>query len=160
MPCTNPYQDSALPVDSCPADTDLLMFSQADGTQVFRTWGTVRSCLLTQIKAGFLEIVVGVTRDNDGNIMMDDTATSLTILQANIIQDSIWITLGVEVPRDQEGVQVQDYTPIYAPDGNSVTCNFLQNYSNDDVLIFHYLYLIQSSVAQDTFDDTFDNTFF
>lgn len=108
-------------------------------------------------KFGFLQVVVGVTLDGDGNVIMDDTATSLTISQANVIQDSAWVTNGVEVPRSADGIQVQCYTPVYTQ--NDITFNFLQSYSDNDVLIFHYAYLT-SQTFEDTFDDTFDSTFF
>jgi hypothetical protein len=94
------------------------------------------------LKSAFFQVVVGVTRDSNDNIIMNEGDTQLIISQANVQNDSIWISFGgIELPREADGVEGTIYygSPIYEAD--KVTINFIQGFGLGDKLIFHYTYI-------------------
>lgn len=133
-------------IGGCPANGEyFFMIGVAGGAYdqgyALRSVANVRKCFLSSIKFVALQIVVGVTLDGGGNVIMDDTDTQLVISQPNILQDSVWITnAGPEMPKDGTGVSVAYFGDVIT--ANDVTINFIQTFGTGTTVIVHYAYSI------------------
>lgn len=138
--CSGEFSTLAPTIGGCPADTELLFFCNVAGQQggyAFRPWGTVKACLLTGLKIGFLQFKVGAP----GSPMVAGQDT-LIVNQNNIIQDSVFITLGgPELPRDD--TTSISYGVTYNPSAPTpnFTVIFDQAVQNSQEYIVHYAYV-------------------
>lgn len=138
---------STLPVlAGCPGSGEYFFMVGADGglgtgKYALRPASDIKACFLSAIKKDKIQVVVGVTEDGDGNIIMSNTSTQLVITRSGIIQGSVWVTAtGPEMPQEADGVSTAYYgEPQYS--GDEVTINFIQSFGDGDVVIVHLLYL-------------------
>lgn len=130
---------SGLPTGTgCPPDTEKLLFMNSSapgnvGGYILRYVSDVRKCFLGNLKFVFNQFRIG-----DFGSPMAPGQTSLVITQANVLQDSVFITLGgPELPRDPIVDQLS-YGVVYS--GTGFTINFLQAVQNTQLYILHYAY--------------------
>lgn len=134
--CSGELSTLAPTIGGCPADTELLLFVNVAGQQggyAFRTWGTVKTCLLTGLRVGFLQFTVG-----QPGSPMNVGDNILIINQNNIIQDSASVVLGgSELPRND--INAISYgTPVYS--ATQLIITFDQQVQNGQQYIVHYAY--------------------
>lgn len=133
--CSGELSTLAPTINTCPADTDLLLFVNVSGQQggyAFRPWSVVKQCLLTQaLGFGFLQSIVGQT----GPIAAGQTVIPISV--NNPIADSVTISLDGSVLDRNDGTQIS-YTVAYSPTGIIVTLN--QGASNNTTYIITYAY--------------------
>lgn len=147
MPLNCPILISDLPVlNGCPGDAEYFLVGNAvggidaQGNLTFgyglRTWVNLKSCLLGSVKQAFFQFRIG-----DSGSPMNVGDTQLVVSQANVIQDSVWVSLGSgELPR--EVTDQISYGVLYNnPGANQFTVNFDQAVSNLQLYIVHYSYL-------------------
>lgn len=85
MSCTKRYQDSASVVGTCPDDADLLLFSNAsDGVQVFRTWATVKGCILSGIFGTGILTITGADLDGSNQYFNSSLINQLVVFYNGI----------------------------------------------------------------------------
>ena len=125
----------------CPTPTEMLlvMGSTATGNLSgygLRPYSDIKKCIL-----GGLVFVLDQFRIGDVGSPIADGATSLVITQDNVLQDSVFITLGgPELPRDPITDQVS-YGVLYdTPTVGKFTINFLQPVQDTQLYILHYAY--------------------
>lgn len=125
----------------CPPDTEKILFMNSSapgnvGGYILRYVSDVRKCFLNSIK-----FVLNQFRIGDVGAPIAAGATQLIITQANILQDSVFITLGgPELPRDPIVDQLS-YGVLYdTPVVGKVTINFLAPVQNTQLYILHYAY--------------------
>ena len=131
---------NGLPVLSgCPADTELLLVMNStaagnNGGYGIRYVSEVRQCwLVNNLTATFFDFVIG----NVGSPLAVG-ASSFTVNQANVIEDSVWVSLdGQELPRN-DNTQIS-YTIVYNGD-SGFTITFNQGAINQQQYIIHYTY--------------------
>lgn len=122
----------------CPPDTEKILFMNSTATgnvggYILRYVSDVRKCFLNSLKFVFSQSRVG-----DFGSIIAPGATSLVITQANVIQDSVFFTLGgPELPRDPI-VDQASYGVVYSSTG--FTINFLLPAQNTQLYILHYAY--------------------
>lgn len=135
--CSGELSTLAPTIGGCPADTELLLFCNVAGQQggyAFRTWGTVKNCLFSNLQFVPFQFKIGTSGPMNAG---DDT---LTITQANVIQDSVFITLdGTELPRDDDS-QIS-YGLTYNPNLNNFVVVFNNPVSNGQTYLVHYCYI-------------------
>jgi hypothetical protein len=136
---------SALPIlTGCPGDTELFLVGNAVGgldssgnyTVGYgrRYWGDMRKCILAGLVFVKNQFTVGFGGMTAGS-------TVLVINTANILQDSIWISLdGTELPYN-DPTRIS-YTTDYS-NPTRVTITFNQGVSNLQEYIVHYCYAPQ-----------------
>lgn len=129
---------SNLPLLSgCPGNGEYFLVGNAAGGQGIgqygrRLWSDIKSCILTSIKFGFSQSIIG-----QPGSLLPVGGTVLTISQANVIQDSVFVTLdGNELDR-ADNTQVS-YTIAY--NSNNIVITLNQGASNNQTYICHYAY--------------------
>jgi hypothetical protein len=133
--CTGEINGQGILV-GCPADTELVLVMNStaagnNGGYGLRYIGDLRKCFLSNLKFTFLDFIVGDT-------VMSQGQTVLVITQSNIIQDSVFITLGgPELPRG-DNTQVS-YTVDYS-NPLQVTITFNQAVQDGQQYIGHFAY--------------------
>lgn len=103
-------------------------------------WYGVSSISVAPVVSGyvpaFMQIKVGVTQDQQGNVIMSDTDTGLVITVQNPQTDSVWITVGgIELPRGETDIASYG-TPVYTT--STITINFNTTFNNNDIIVIHY----------------------
>lgn len=122
----------------CPADTETILVMNSTAAGNVGGYGRrfikdVRICFLNSLKFVFNQFRIG-----DAGAPIAAGATQLIVTQANVIQDSVFLTLGgPELPRDPIVDQVS-YGVVYSSTG--FTINFLQPVQNTELYILHYAY--------------------
>lgn len=144
MPCGTEIS-SVVKLIGCPGASEYFFMVGATGGDgpggyALRSAAEVKSCFLGGLSFGFVQIVVGVTEDPDGNIIMNDQSTQLVVDQAGILGSSVFITTGTELPREGDGVN-QIYYGDPQITSTNMTVNFIQSFGNQTVLIVHYAYI-------------------
>ena len=144
MPCSE--EISGLPIlTGCPGNSEYFFMVGASsgkgaGGYALRSAADVKSCFLSGVKFGFVQIVVGVTKDGDGNIIMGNTSTQLIISQAGVISFSVRVSSdGSEMPIDADGVAQAYYGSVINP--TNLTVNFIQPFGDNSIVIVHYAYI-------------------
>jgi hypothetical protein len=131
-PCSGELSTLAPTINTCPADTDLLLFvnvSGQPGGYAFRPWSKVRQCLLAQtLTFGYVQIPVPSAQLGIGG-------TIIRVNQLNVLQDSVMVVLdGVALDRN-DGTRVS-YTVSYDSTGFTVTLNIGANNLQTYVLTY------------------------
>lgn len=131
----------ALPkLTGCPGDNEQFLVGNAVGGldlngnltvgYAVRIWKDMRQCILNALRFVKLQFYVGTSNMNAGD-------TVLTINVANILVDSVFITLdGVEIPYN-DPLEVS-YTTVYS--AGSVVITFNTGVSTNQQYIVHYAY--------------------
>lgn len=132
--CSGELSTLAPTIGGCPGDNELLLFCNVAGQQggyAFRTWKTVRQCLLGNLVFVSFQFKVGTSGP------MNPGEDTLTITQDNVIQDSVNITMdGGQLPR---GDSTQISYGLTYNTGNFVAI-FDQVVSNGQTYIVSYAY--------------------
>lgn len=129
---------SNLPLLSgCPGTSEYFLVGNASGGQGIglygrRLWSDIKSCLLSSIKFGFSQSIVG----QSGSLIPVGGLT-ITINQTGILQDSVFVTLdGTELDR-ADSTKIS-YTVAYNPTNVVITLN--QGAQNLQTYLCHYAY--------------------
>jgi hypothetical protein len=134
--CTNELYNLIPTVNTCPADTELVLFMNTlgvTGGYAARPWSLVRQCLLSQgLTFVPLQFTIGV-----GGSPMAAGETQLVITQAGILQDSVNVILGGSVLDRDDSAQIS-YTLSYA--SGSVTITFNQAVEDNQTYVITYAY--------------------
>lgn len=116
--CSGELSTLAPTINTCPSDTDLILFVNVAGQQggyAFRPWSVVKQCLLSQ----------GLTFEYEQLAVPTDLsigAVTIRVNQTGVLQDSVVVVLdGVVLDRD-ESTQVS-YTVSYDGTGFTITLN-------------------------------------
>jgi len=133
---------NGLPIlTGCPTPTEmiLVMNSTAPGNLSgygIRPYSDIKKCIL----AG-LTFVLDQFRIGDAGSPIAAGATQLIVTQANVLQDSVFVTLGgPELPRDPIVDQLS-YGVLYdTPVVGKFTINFLAPVQDTQLYILHYAY--------------------
>lgn len=129
---------SNLPLLSgCPGNNEYFLVGNAAGGQGIglygrRLWSDVKSCILSSLKFGFSQSIVG-----QGGSLIPVGGLTITINQANILQDSVFVTLdGTELDRN-DSTQV---SYLVAYNSNNIVITFNQGAKNLQTYLVHYCY--------------------
>lgn len=140
LPASCPVELSKVPVlSTCPPDDAyVLLFNiKTDPSTVsFIPFSILKSCVFTNLKFVLNDFIIG----NPGSLM-NAGDVSFTITQPNVIQNSVFITMGgTELPIS-DGTQIS-YETSFALDGSGFTCLFNQGAMDGQQYILHYGYSI------------------
>lgn len=135
---------SSLPIlTGCPGDSETFLVGNAVGGldvngmpttgYARRLWSDMRICAAKSIKQVFLDFVIG----KEGS-PMNAGDSILIVTQANVIQDSVWISFDAqELPRN-DNTQISYQLVYNGSTGFTVTFN--QAVNNQQQYIIHFLY--------------------
>ena len=135
--CTGELSSLPIPViTTCPTDNELLLFTNVIGVTggyAFRSWRTVRQCLLSK-----LLFVVNQFKIGQVGAPMTAGQTVLTISVLNILTDSVRISLGgSDLPRS-DNTQISYTVDYYNINPNAVTITFDQGVINGQQYVIYY----------------------
>ena len=132
--CSGELSTLAPTISGCPADTELLLFCNVaaqQGGYAFRTWGTVRQCLISS------SLVFGNIQAQVGQIgsIVSAGQTVITLNVANVIPDSLNVVLNGVVLDRNDSNQIS-YTVVY--NANNVVITLNQAAQNNQTYVFTY----------------------